>query len=164
MKVLVVYDSNFGNNEKIAKVLEKEIGKKHQISICHVNYFKETLLSGVDLLIIGSPTHAFHPTKAIKHMIRKMDSSMIQSMWIGLYDTRLDMGKVDLLILKVMKKLRGSAVGKMKQMLLKKNAKIKHEINGFIVSDKEGPVKSSEWEKIKSWANQLVESEADIHD
>jgi flavodoxin len=60
MKTLVVYDSVFGNTEKVALKIGEELGAE-TIKVSEVSYAQ---LIGLDCLVVGSPTRAFNPTRA----------------------------------------------------------------------------------------------------
>ena len=73
MKSLVIYDSVFGNTEKIANA----IGEALELQALSVNKVSPGDIQGIDLLIVGSPTRGFRPTKAIKEFIRHLPSERI---------------------------------------------------------------------------------------
>ncbi len=64
MKSLVIYDSVYGNTEKIAQAIGKTL-KGNAISIKQV---KPEDLKGIDLLLVGSPTQAFNMLPAMKKL------------------------------------------------------------------------------------------------
>lgn len=61
MKALIVYDSVFGNTEKVAMMLVESL----QTTAVRINQLPEQWSEDLTWLIIGSPTRAFSPTKAI---------------------------------------------------------------------------------------------------
>ena len=70
MKIMIVYDSVFGNTEKIAKSLENSLGAE-EVKVIRVNDVKSDQLTGVQLLVVGSPTRGFRPTKPITDFLKK---------------------------------------------------------------------------------------------
>ena len=64
MKTLIIYDSFFGNTEKIARAIFQTFSPLNSIKICLVNDYRPEYLNDIDLLIIGSPTRGFRPTPA----------------------------------------------------------------------------------------------------
>jgi flavodoxin len=58
-KTLVVYDSTYGNTEKIAQAIGEAIGGQ----ILRVGEVNPADLKGFDLLIVGSPTRGGLPTE-----------------------------------------------------------------------------------------------------
>ena len=65
MNVLVIYDSVFGNTEQIAQAIGKAFGSQEDVDVIRVSDAKLEQLAGLELLLVGSPTRAFRPTKAI---------------------------------------------------------------------------------------------------
>ena len=63
MKKLVVYDSVFGNTEQVARAIGQAL--KGQVEVLAVSQVKQEHLSGLGLLLVGSPTRGFRPTPAI---------------------------------------------------------------------------------------------------
>ena len=66
MKAVVIYDSFFGNTEKVANAIGGALGDPKDVSVCRVNDANPDLLKNAEILLVGSPTRAFSPTPAIK--------------------------------------------------------------------------------------------------
>lgn len=64
MKVLIVYDSVFGNTEQIAQTIGNALSSQEDVEILRVGNVKPEKLTGSELLIVGSPTRGFRPTPA----------------------------------------------------------------------------------------------------
>jgi menaquinone-dependent protoporphyrinogen IX oxidase len=66
-KALVVYDSVYGNTEKVARALAKGLEDGGvDVDCLRVSTVKFDELSGYDLLVVGSPVHAWSASKPIK--------------------------------------------------------------------------------------------------
>ena len=66
-KALVVYDSVYGNTEKIAKALASGLESGGvDVSVVKVNAIRFDELGGVDLLCVGSPVHGWNTSKPIR--------------------------------------------------------------------------------------------------
>ncbi len=93
MKAIVIYDTRFGNTERIAKSLE--IGLKEaegiQNAIC-VNVRDATIdsLKEYDLLSIGAPTEGFTASKSIKEFLARLKSVKLSGRYGFAFDTKLD--------------------------------------------------------------------------
>jgi flavodoxin len=72
MKVLVVYDSIFGNTEIIAQAIGNQFDTQTDAVMVRVGDVKPEQLTGLELLIVGSPTHAFRPTPAVITFLMKI--------------------------------------------------------------------------------------------
>lgn len=58
MRALVVYESMFGNTRAIAEAIASGIDGDATVSVIGVNDLDARRLGGVDLLVVGAPTHA----------------------------------------------------------------------------------------------------------
>lgn len=56
MKALVVYDSFFGNTEKIAQAIGEALRPQGEVGIFRVADIKVEQVAGVEVFIVGSPT------------------------------------------------------------------------------------------------------------
>ena len=94
MKAIILYDSRFGNTEKIAKSLE--IGLKAtagiQIVVC-TNTNDITCadsLKEYDILCIGAPTENMTASKSIKEFLAKLKDIDLSGKYGFAFDTKLD--------------------------------------------------------------------------
>lgn len=156
MKALIVYDSFFGNTERIAKAIANSIKSRYEVNVIHISQFNIESLKGIDLLIVGSPTRVFEPTKNIARTLRKLNSKEFSGLTTAVFDTRMDIEKTDIKILKFLEKRRGYALDTMIKILRKRGFNIHHKPEGFIVENSEGPLRPGELEKAEVWASKLV--------
>ena len=145
MKSLVIYDSYFGNTEKVAKTVAAELETIPK----HVSEFKNSELEVIDLLIVGSPTRAFSPSVNIKNFLNELPS--IDGIKVGAFDTRMDVKDDIPGILKFFVKIFGYAADPILKKLEKRGGERVLEPVGFYVKDTEGPLKDSEIERAKEW-------------
>lgn len=89
MKTLIVYDSVFGNTEQVALTISKSIGYKENVEAFRVSDIKPEQLNGLSLLIVGSPTRAFNPTKAITNFLNNIPSNGLKGVKVSAFDTRI---------------------------------------------------------------------------
>jgi len=120
MKVLIVYDSIFGNTEQIALAISNSLGSKENAETCRVSKMKPEQLNGLGLLIVGSPTRAFRPTKAITNFLKKISSNSLKSVKIAAFDTRISTADINSRLLNVLVKLFGYAAKPIADKLEKK--------------------------------------------
>lgn len=57
MRAVVVYESMFGNTHVVADHIATGLAATHEVSVVPVHDATPELLNGVDLLIVGGPTH-----------------------------------------------------------------------------------------------------------
>ena len=72
-KALVVYDSVYGNTEKIAQALAKGLGDSSvKVDTLRAELVKFDELTTYDLLVVGGPVHAWSATKPIKTFLERL--------------------------------------------------------------------------------------------
>ena len=143
MKVLIVYDSVYGNTEKIAKAIgEAIIG---EVKVLRTSGANLSELECLDLLIVGAPTHAGRASPAAKDFLNTI--SDITGVNVTAFDTRLTTRWV---------RIFGYAAGRIGKDLEKKGGKLIAPPEGFFVKGKEGPLKEGEIERATSWAKKIV--------
>ncbi len=59
MRALVVYESMFGNTEAIARAIGEGFAGHAEAAVLSTGSADTTELAGVDLLVVGAPTHAW---------------------------------------------------------------------------------------------------------
>jgi flavodoxin len=156
MKALVVYDSVFGNTEKVAQAMGEALEAQAEVSVCRVGSVEPDQLTGLDVLIVGSPTRAFSPTPAIKSWLNKLAANSLQGIQVAAFDTRMDVQAVGVAILTFMVKIFGYAAKPIGNRLAKKGGDLHLAPEGFIVKDSEGPLQEGELERAADWALQIL--------
>ena len=151
MKALIIYDSVFGNTKKVALAMGSSLSEDGDVSVIHVNDFKTSQLDGIELLVVGSPTRGFKPTKATVGFIDKIPAGKLKGVKVLAFDTRSSVKEINNKMLNVMVKFFGYAAEPIAEKLTKKGGTLAKAPEGFIVSDTEGPMKDGEIERAKQW-------------
>ncbi len=158
MKTLVLYDSIFGNTEKIAKAIGDSLGTQQDVQVIKINDINIDQLVGVNLLIVGSPTRAFKPTKAIVDFLIKVPLNGLKGINVAAFDTRIHTTDVNSKVLNGFVKIFGYAAKPIADKLVKKGGKLIIQPEGFYVRDSEGPLKDGELERAAEWIKAAVNS------
>lgn len=154
MKSLVVYDSVFGNTALIADKINESLGPESKI--VEVKAFKTSDLEGIELLVVGSPTRAFNPTKDITDFLNKLPSSQLTGVKIAAFDTRIQEEEIKKnAFLGFMVNIFGYADKPMADKLSKKGGIKVADNMGFYVLGTEGPLKEGELERASDWAKNM---------
>jgi len=157
MKVLIVYDSVFGNTEKIAQVIGNAMGSQAEVNILRVGNVKQENLRGLDVLIVGSPTRAFKPTKEIINFLNGFPKNGLKGVKVAAFDTRFTMSAIEeSRVLPFLVRLFGYAAKPISNRLKKKGGELIISPEGFFVEGVEGPLKEGEIERAASWAKEIV--------
>ncbi|MFW9825893.1 MAG: flavodoxin family protein [Candidatus Thorarchaeota archaeon] len=89
MKVLIAYDSKYGNTEKVAKLIAEGITSTEDNEVL-VNNVKDVKLkqeSSYDLILIGSPNHFGRHIGSVKKFINKLPKSQLKVNAYAVFDT-----------------------------------------------------------------------------
>ena len=87
MKVLIVYDSVYGNTEKFSEAIgDAIIG---DVKVLRVGEVDISELKTFNLLIVGSPTQGGRPTLAIQDFLNKISEPVIRGIRVAAFDTRM---------------------------------------------------------------------------
>jgi flavodoxin len=161
MEVLVVYDSFFGNTERIAQSICNALGRLEDVGILRVGDVRPEKLAGLKLLIVGSPTRAFSPSPAIKKFLKSIPKNGLKDVEVAAFDTRVTDEEIDsaVFILHVMVNKFGYAAKPIADRLVKKGGQLIAPPEGFFVQGMEGPLKEGELERASDWARQIMEKQ-----
>lgn len=144
MRTLVVYDSIFGNTARIAEAIGGALAGN--IKVMPVGEAVISEFEALDLLIIGSPTHGGKATPAILELIGNLPSSVLVSLKVAAFDTRLTAKWVTIF---------GYAASQLAGKLKTAGARLLGPPEAFFVKGKEGPLKEGELERAAAWARNL---------
>jgi flavodoxin I len=147
MRTLIVYDSVYGNTEKIAKAIGDAIAG--EVEVLRVGDVNSSRLRTFDLLIVGSPTHGGRPTDPVQDLLNEVSGSAFEGINVAAFDTRFSTRWV---------RIFGYAAGRIAGSLRKKGGTLIGSPEGFFVEGTEGPLKEGELERAGGWAKELVES------
>jgi flavorubredoxin len=132
-KALVVYDSVYGNTEKVAKALATGLESNGvDVDLVKVDAVKFDELGEVDLLCVGGPVHAWNASKPVKEFLERLKSvEGLSRKKAFAFDTKLK------------SRLAGSAGGKIERKLKNIGLTIAKPSESAIVKGKEGPLEES---------------------
>lgn len=153
MNSLVIYDSVYGNTEKIARAIAEGLGS--ETKLVSANDLDPAKLVGLDILVIGSPVHGGRASEKLQVVFREIKRGTLQSVKVAAFDTRFEQSKQGT-GLKLLMGVIGFAADKMLRQLVRKGGTQIAEPEGFIVTGREGPLKEGELERAKAWGQQIV--------
>lgn len=155
MKTLILYDSTFGNTEKVANAIAEGIGKSEDCKVTKIEDFSNEVLQGIDLLLIGSPTIAFNPSLNTKIFLKRMSGNSCSGIKAAAFDTRMNVQEVNSKFLIFMAKHFGYADRAIVRNLKRAGCEIIAPAEGFIVKGSEGPLKEGELDRARAWGGKL---------
>ncbi|MBP1918014.1 flavodoxin family protein [Youngiibacter multivorans] len=153
MRILIVYDSVYGNTEKIAFALREAVAG-HDERLMRASELNLHDLEGADLVFFGTPTHGGRYTEEFKELLERLPEGSLSGLDAAVFDTSMPEEGQGFITKKVVK-FFGHASPKLAEALEKKGARI---LAGetFMVQGKEGPVLPGETERAKAWAEEIV--------
>ena len=143
MKALVIYDSKHGNTEKVALTIGEALGAQ----VSQVGEVNPADLEGLDLLIVGSPTHGGWFTEKIKDLLETPPA--LEGVKVAAFDTRT--ATIWNRILPF-----GYAAPRIARSLERNGGHLLAPPEGFVVLGMEGPLKEGELERAAGWAKGMV--------
>jgi flavodoxin I len=149
MKALVVYDSVYGNTEKIARAMAEAITPSSEVKVLRAGEANPSELESIDLLIAGSPTHGGRPTPPVQDFLNKIAPQSLRGIKVAAFDTRAT---------SKFAKIFGNAAGRIARNLERKGGNLVVSPEGFFVTGTRGPLKEGELERAAAWAKGILES------
>jgi flavodoxin len=154
MKALIIYDSMYGNTEKIAQAIGD--GLTGEVKVVRIGEANPSEVKTCDLLILGSPVHGGRATPAIDAFVKKLPADSLQGISVAAFDTRFEQEEQGV-GLRILMSIIRYAADRIAKDLVKKGGKLIAEPEGFIVENKEGPLKQGELERANKWAQAMNE-------
>ncbi len=146
-RVVIIYDSKFGNTEKVARVLAE--GMKEQrvnVDCLRIDKVDTGKLGDYDLLVIGGPTHAFGLSGPMKDLLRKLENVNVSGKRGFAFDTKFK------------SRLAGSAGKRIEKKLKKLGMNIVKSHISAIVKGAEGPLEDGTEERFKQIGAYMAKS------
>ena len=163
MGAIVVYESMFGNTEEVARAVAAGLGEHLATQLVRVDSRVPALDAGVDLLVLGGPTHAFSMSRP-----QTRDDAVRQGATPGvadrgirefLGDSRLQtwhdaVATFDTRVAKV-RHLPGSAARRAAAAVRRRGHPLIADPESFYVADVHGPLLPGELERARQWGRDL---------
>lgn len=155
MKVLVVYDSAYGNTEKIAQAIGSALGAPPDVEVRRAGDVQPAQLAGLQLLVVGSPTQKFTMLPGAGAFLKSLPPNGLQGIRVAAFDTRINVAEANSALLRTMVSWFGYAAEKIAAQLKKKGGAEAAPPGTFFVKGTEGPLAEGELERAAAWARQL---------
>jgi flavodoxin I len=157
MRVLVIYDSFFGNTEQIAQAIGRALDPQGDVRVRRVSSVRPEDVAGVEMLIVGSPTRGFRATPAIMNLLKALPRDSLRGVKVAAFDTRIGEADINSRVLRFFVGTGGYASKHIMGGLTKKGGQPGSPAEGFLVEGTEGPLKDGELERASDWAKGLAE-------
>ncbi len=145
MKALIVYDSMYGNTERIAQAIGGAIAD--DVKVLRVGEVDPSDLESIDLLIVGSPTQGGRATQAMQDFLSRLPEPTLRGIRVAAFDTRFTSRWV---------RIFGYAAGRIARVLKEMGGNLVAPPEGFFVTGTEGPLREGELERAAGWAKGIA--------
>ena len=147
MKTLIVYDSLYGNTEKIAKAVAGTLTTFGEVKVLRVGEVNLSEFESVDLLVVGSPTQGGKTTLAIQEFLSKIPANSLKNISVTSFDTRVKI---------FVAKLFGYAAGRIAEVLTGRGGYLIAPPEPFYVKATKGPLEEGELERAAAWGKGIA--------
>src|SRR4051794_4855629 len=94
MQALVLYDSKFGHTEQLARAIGDALGREYTARVFPVTHAPPFTRQGIDLLVIGGPTHAHGMSAPMKALLSELHRGDLAGVVAATFDTRFHMARL----------------------------------------------------------------------
>jgi HSP20 family molecular chaperone IbpA len=177
MKITIVYESMFGNTNKVAQAISDGVREAHpdaDVECVAVGNASPELIKSTDLLVVGGPTHIRHMTTGFSRKMQISEEKKAEVKGEPTHELELDAAGPDLrewfhqlpkakeggqaaaFDTRLGSALAGGAAYGIAHRLHKHGYYVVKNPEGFVVDDAHGPLHEGEIERAKEWGAQLV--------
>jgi flavodoxin len=140
MNIQVIYESQYGNTERVARAIAEGIGTDAHLT--HIGA-DEPIDPAASLVVIGGPTQGHGMSAAMRSFLGSMPK--LEGKPVATFDTRLKWPKV----------LSGAASDSIATTLREHGATLVSDPASFLVGGREGPLLEGELERATTWGKSL---------
>ena len=167
VRALIVYESMFGNTERIARAIADGLKESAPTEIVAVYKAPAVLPDDVRLLVVGGPTHAFSMSRESTRQDAWKQGEVVMPTEVGIREwlsaltgpakgRQIAAATFDTRITKV-RRLPGSAARSAAKLLRRMGYRVGMSEN-FFVDDTTGPIREGELEHARQWGAELGRS------
>ena len=148
MNALVLYDSKYGNTERVAEALALTLQEALPTRLASVDESPDCseALRDVDLLVVGGPTHRHGISRPLRELLSCLGAHSLDGVRVAVFDTRLHGPRM----------ATGSAAARLDRMLRRDGAWLVVPPASFIVDADLGPLHRGELDHARAWAQDVL--------
>jgi flavodoxin len=87
MRALIVYFSKFGNTRRIAEAVADVMKQAGETRVVGIDQLAAADFEGADLVVMGSPTHAFTLPPAVRSILEAQPAGILAGKSVAAFDT-----------------------------------------------------------------------------
>lgn len=146
VRTLVVYESEYGNTEKIAHAIAEALAQHGESQVAPVVARPAPTLKDLDLLVVGAPTQRHGLPAAVRELLEGAPQGTPRQVRALAFDTRYPRAKW----------ITGSAAKEIGKLLRRLGCQLLAEPESFFVEGVEGPLEPGEEERARAWASRSL--------
>jgi flavodoxin len=161
MKTLVIFDSQFGNTERLAEVISQRLDAEAPLWAADGAAKAALVQHDWNLLVVGAPTQNHTVSATMRALLQEVQLGSLKDAHVAVFDTRYRMAS----------SLAGSAAGWIAARLVRAGARLVVSPESFFVGRDLTPpgdqrrhdrerLEVGEEERAQAWANALAAKEA----
>jgi flavodoxin len=147
MDALIVYFSKFGNTERVAAAIASSLEAGGSARLISADQLARADLSGVDLVVMGSPTHRMNLPDDLRPLLKTLPRRLLRGKRVAAFDTSYKMSRWLACF---------TAARKLDRKLRRLGGVRAIAPETFHVVEREGPLYDGELERARSWAQSML--------
>lgn len=159
MNSLIVFESQYGNTERVARAIASGLGESGPVGLVAVDDAPDTLPDDVDLLVIGGPTHAFSLSRPETRASAANDGAPGTGRgvreWLHGLPTPLPVPRVVTFSTRQGHSFVSGSAAKSAAKALRAHDTVARDVEDFFVITKAGPLEEGELERAQEWGRRL---------
>jgi hypothetical protein len=160
---LIVYESMFGNTERIARAVRDGLRRYLPAETVPVNQSPDVVPDDVRLLVVGGPTHAFSMSRLSTRQEAGKQGDLVTPVEVGIREwlavlkpgADVDRPRVATFDTRVKVRMLPGSAARAAAKLLRRMGYRLNASESFFVSDTTGPIRDDEVERAQRWGEEL---------
>lgn len=146
MEIVIVYASEYGNTERLARVMGEAVAAGNEVRVVSVADATDLEGDDIDLLVVGAPTQIHGLRSLAKPFLATLPARHFRDVAAAAFDTKLPGAAWK----------TGAASKGIAERLQAAGCRLVHPAQSFIVEEVEGPLSAGEEEHAASWMRAVV--------
>ena len=146
MKALVVYDTQFGNTERLARLITDTLLKHIPVRLLTAHEAADHDFEAADMLVFGCPTQKHDVTPDFEAVLTSLPPDALEGKPAFVFDTRFRGWKL----------ITGSAADSLAKRLEAAGATLVTPPESFFVTGMQGPLEEGEARRAVNWARVML--------
>jgi flavodoxin len=150
VRILVIYDSAFGNTGRIARAIGDAARGFGDARVANPQEIEPRSCGYADMLFVGAPTQLHRMSEPMRAFLKALPRGFMSGVAAAAFDTRLLRSRW----------ITGSAASGVGRELRRLGCRLVVPPESFFVLDREGPLEPGEVERAARWACTVLERAA----